>query len=433
MSSSRFKDFISNLLSNYCKLEKDVVNLLTNDQNLSEYTNAFTTKYTDPDNNYEFYEFIGDKLVNYIISDYIIKRFPMFENPRLVRFLHLANLNSVNKTNFSRIANNLGFRPFIRISNHEEEEDEKSQLENTFESFCGCTSTLLDKYYPKIGAGSLAIYQFIKANFDADKEMFKSFKYLDIFDPITILKENIMDRGRGKVFYDCKGKKRDWTCTATLELSGYDNMKFGPIHSDDKNNADAKKKVAKLIIDFMKKNNLIIKTYKEIEDIIGDTDLEKKVSNILLRLDNYYMNCYNKVKDSDNKELNKIINVILLSKENIVKNYDKFIEITNKIMNDFSCNNEVKSYSYFARDAYTYYSYYLDIKDMEKNAKEKLTDECFKHYKEIINAFNPIVFRPVKGGNYKTFVDKIKYFVEQEKQVVCQYKHVRSQLIGLKK
>jgi dsRNA-specific ribonuclease len=441
-----FKDFIKSLLSNYCNLNDDTIKLLTCDVNMTEFKSAFTTKYVDPINNYEMYEYTGDYVLNYNIVKYILRRFPMFSNPLLLRFFDKIKQLSVSKTNFSNFARKLGFEKFINFSENDQREDIiKDLLENTFEAFAGCVERLVDKYspLPEANIGSAVIYQFVKKNFDEDKNLFSSFKFLDIVDPITIAKELIKNRKRGDVVYNCQnkgeGRVKRWICIVSLIGNDKKSIQFGPEYSDDKDGKEAKKKVAKKLVDYAYRSGIIKRTdFTEIEDIIGSCGVRDKLANILFRFDQLYSNCDYKKFDKKTqiyKDFNSVANTILLSEQKICELYDTFMSITEELMriNNCKADNEWKNiYPQFAEDANKYYNYYLVIKSKQKlieTLDEKCKDQVRNGLADLDKVFSPMFFKPI--NKYTSFMSKIKELVSKEESEVCYYKFAKTTLSSL--
>lgn len=184
MENESFREFICRILS-ISKLKSKYVSILTNDENLQIYKNVFTHISIDPENNYEFYEILGDVTLNKAIVWYLKERFPKLQNAAGVKIIARLRINMVSKKNFSLLAQKLGFGRFIRAEEEFKTQREMSLLEDSFEAFFGATEFLLDKIICP-GAGYGICYHLIK--FILDKEPI-SLKYEDLYDPITRLKE----------------------------------------------------------------------------------------------------------------------------------------------------------------------------------------------------------------------------------------------------
>ena len=74
------------------KLSKKLVDIVF-DKEL--FSNVFTHKSIDEENNYEYYEFIGDLTINKIIGIYLTRRFPQLRCTAGVRVLTRLKINLV--------------------------------------------------------------------------------------------------------------------------------------------------------------------------------------------------------------------------------------------------------------------------------------------------------------------------------------------------
>lgn len=415
-----FKSFIKHLLATYCNLDDKIISELTSPENLKQFEIAFTTKYRDPDNNYELYELIGDKVLSYNIQKYILNTFPIFRNVRLIKFFDKIKQKAIEKFTFSRLAKKLGFLKYINRSYHEKEGDEFDLLEDTFESFCGCVETLIDNIVPN--AGSIVIYQFVSKVFGEDKELFKSLKYDDVYDSITKLKENINDKGIGT--YSIEVEKGTGKVTGMLVINRpYHHVKKfgenGEFMSTDKKSVLAKRKIADEMWKYAKEHKFVGKS-KEIEDYLSDENNMKIISNVLYHIDLLY-SCKKKIsEDTKYKDIKAIIIKSMMSIGNMIENYSYLINEIESLLKRMGCDEKGSGYyPHFPNDAYMYFTYYLNIRDKDKS---QLESKCQPAYDDLIKAFTPLHFIPVK--NYVSFQDKIKAFVQKEKTDMCYYKHV---------
>ena len=178
---------------------------------------AFTHKTFDVEHNYEYYEKVGDVRVECCIFLYVYRRFPH------LRFDHLGTgkftecvQHIKEKKNFSRLAEKVGFVPFIRFKNSlEVVGDKQSQeiqqvtcddgmKEDVFESFCGAVGVALDPFYT-LGFGQGLLYNIISSILDEEPLTVD----LDINkDSVTKLKEGFEDlflkSGKEDPNYECR-------------------------------------------------------------------------------------------------------------------------------------------------------------------------------------------------------------------------------------
>ena len=178
-----FKLFIQSLLSR-SKLSKKNIDFLTNDKNIKYYETAFTHRNVDLDNNYEFYELMGDVTCNKIIVWYIKERFPFLNNMNGVKVIARLRINLVSKKTFSKWAEKLDFERFISYDEETKAKQNMSVLEDCFEAFFGVTELLINEHF-KAGGYHFA-FQILSSIIDEEKI---SLNYTDLYDPITRLKE----------------------------------------------------------------------------------------------------------------------------------------------------------------------------------------------------------------------------------------------------
>ena len=148
--NSEFTTFIRKLLR-AAQLTPKYIDILTNQDNISQFKRAFTHKSIDSVNNYEYYEILGDVTSNKITVWYYHHRFPeIFKQQNSVEIMARLKMNGISKLTYSRFARNLGFEQFILY----EEKDKGghnistvSLLEDVFESFIGCLEYLIDSIF----------------------------------------------------------------------------------------------------------------------------------------------------------------------------------------------------------------------------------------------------------------------------------------------
>lgn len=215
-TDSKFRTLISTILSKYGQLNsKTIETILKSDYDgktgLKLYGQGFTHKSIHEDENYEYYEWIGDSTANNCICWYLTKRFPQLKQPKAVKILARLKANLGSKHTFEKLSEKIGFWDFISSGMDEmkkggevivyevRQRKKKDLLEDTLESFIGVTNTILDHIYGD-GVGFKICYNIIKNLYD---EIDISLLYTDLWDPITRLKEIFdmyCDRGLGGKF-----------------------------------------------------------------------------------------------------------------------------------------------------------------------------------------------------------------------------------------
>lgn len=270
-SSEEFHAFITNLLTNYCKINSDFVKKLTTSENMKKFLKAFTSSSYDAENNYEHYEKVGDNVLNYSIHKYWIKRFPVLKDPRVVGFLDKLEQTGVDKASYSQFADSLGFRPFIRASTEDWKDREQDLLEDVFEGFAGCLEYLVDENVSNsdVCAGGAVIYQFAKSVLDKYRANI-SLKRRDIWDAITLLQELTDHYNSQKPYYHRPEKLGDKRFISRVDINiGGNRISYGGGNETlGKTPELSKAKVAKLAFTDLTQKGYI-KPYREVEDILG--------------------------------------------------------------------------------------------------------------------------------------------------------------------
>lgn len=186
-----FRNHIVKILSDYAELRDENIIKLTTDENMREFKKAFTTPEAYNDFNYEFYELLGDSTANNCIVWYFQRRFfKDVENIKLskgtmreVAIMSRLKQEGASTRTFGMFARNLGFLPYITMTNFEQDKKLIKILEDVFEAFIGCLVYLCDKTFRKHIGFSVA-YNIIEKLFD--KENIK-LKEEDLYDPKSIL------------------------------------------------------------------------------------------------------------------------------------------------------------------------------------------------------------------------------------------------------
>jgi len=180
-----FKIFIKNLLLR-ASLPKDVADYLLEKKSVIQiYENVFTHKSHNSEENYEFYELIGDVTSNKIIVWYLREKFPFLCTCDGVKVLARLRINLVSKATFSRWSSELNFLEYISFDYETKLKQESSVLEDVFEAFVGATEYVIEKYIRGY-SGYYFCFKFLQSILD-NEEIKLSYKSL--YDPITRLKE----------------------------------------------------------------------------------------------------------------------------------------------------------------------------------------------------------------------------------------------------
>jgi dsRNA-specific ribonuclease len=188
---SPFKALIVGLLKRG-KLKDKYIDVLTKDENMKKFSKAFTAASANSNENYEQFEQLGDVSANKFIVWYSYKRFPQLKCPLGVKVVARLRINYGAKNSFAKIAEELGFWPYISAAEDGTDRSakyrsrhKKDLLEDVFEAFVGCVEQILDEEYrPGVGYG--IIYDILASIFD---KISISLKFEDLIDAKTRMKE----------------------------------------------------------------------------------------------------------------------------------------------------------------------------------------------------------------------------------------------------
>jgi len=137
------------------------------EDNKSDWVKVFTHKSVDYDNNYEYFECLGDSIVNHSIIEIMNYRFPQFKCTEGVALITRLKINLVSKKVLSDLAKDLKFWDFISATFEVKLTKMKPVLEDVFEAFFGLLSMLMDNMCSKddkiqVGAGYRICFNIIR-------------------------------------------------------------------------------------------------------------------------------------------------------------------------------------------------------------------------------------------------------------------------------
>ena len=189
-----FKNFLRGIFE-MSNLNEKYIDLLLNDENMKIYDQVFTHESVDPEINYEVYEMLGDATLNKNVVWYIHRKFSFLNVPQGVQIISKLKNSLVSKQMLGKIAGeDFKFDDFIKSTEKEFGSKRESLREDVFEALIGATEKILDEQI-RFGVGNEICRQILEAIYD---QQTISFKYTDLYDPKTILKE-IFDMIRAKV------------------------------------------------------------------------------------------------------------------------------------------------------------------------------------------------------------------------------------------
>lgn len=154
-------------------------------KSIEVYSAAFTSDTMSSQQNYQVYEQIGDVVANAFIVEYIYRRFPQLMCAEGVKIVARLKINYGAKQSFFKLAQNLGFWPFITAKNEARVRRMKPLLEDVFEAFIGATQWIIDNRIEP-GLGNVVVKSILASVFD---ELDISLMYEDLYDAKTRLKE----------------------------------------------------------------------------------------------------------------------------------------------------------------------------------------------------------------------------------------------------
>jgi dsRNA-specific ribonuclease len=146
---------------------------------------AFTSQQANNENNYEFYEQIGDSAITQFIITYSYKRFPQLRNHKGVPIVARIRILYAAKNALFLLAQKLGFHPYITCTKHQHEKQVKDTMEDVFEAFVGAAVVVFDtKFKPGVGYG--IVYDMLSKIFD---DIDIDLSYENLTDEKTRMKE----------------------------------------------------------------------------------------------------------------------------------------------------------------------------------------------------------------------------------------------------
>ena len=198
-------DFLRNIFKTRVRLADDVIDKFVDDHAIKVYEESLTSPTCNPAHNYELYEKVGDRIGNHAILNYILERFPILSSYSRfsIKFLTRIENNLKSKKQLAELGDMLGLGPYI-IANASLSKIE-AVYEDCFEAFLGATLLIANRKFAR-GLGERITYEIISSLLD---EVNIGIRYIDLYDPITILKEEIEDGSKLKLKYNTKETKSD--------------------------------------------------------------------------------------------------------------------------------------------------------------------------------------------------------------------------------
>ena len=182
------------------QVQSPLLDIMTNDENLTIYRRAFTHSSVNVDDNYEKLEQVGDGVINSTLINYFHRKFPDID----VGIAARLKIKYSSKTMLAEFARRYDFKAYISVMIEPNPKQWESILEDVFEAFFGATFTLLTAR--NYGAGFL-VCSFIMENIMKEEVIDLSREAL--FDAKTRLKELFdVHKELGTIVYTSKGTAR---------------------------------------------------------------------------------------------------------------------------------------------------------------------------------------------------------------------------------
>lgn len=212
-----------------------------NNQNLFEQAfthRSFLNETPEEVESNERLEFLGDSIISFVISQYLYNNYPKFDEGKLTNLRSLL----VNTKSLAKIAQDLDFGKYLKLSKGEEESrgrQNQSLLADSFEAFLG--ALFIDQGIENTGKFILEI--FIPMIDELIKE--SSFK-----DPKSLLQELVQSRKQNSPIYKVMqefGPAHD----RTFVMGVYVNNEL-IAKGEGKSKQEAEEDAAKFALDFLR-------------------------------------------------------------------------------------------------------------------------------------------------------------------------------------
>lgn len=191
-----FQTFIKHIILYRCRLKKETYHKYFDTARGQEIlTQAFTHESMSKTQNYEYFEFLGDALLNTCTAEYLVKNYKNITTPAfLTRIKHTL----ISNESFKKLAAKYNFFDYCNISNelknefasYEIPKEHKEYIKingDLIESLCGAINFILTENMPT-GVGYAAVYNLVSSFLN---EIEIPTTYEDVFDASSRLKEKL--------------------------------------------------------------------------------------------------------------------------------------------------------------------------------------------------------------------------------------------------
>lgn len=304
---SKFLKKIVEVLRN-CFIEEYYIKIIISKKYRETLISAFTSPSFDEEKNYEFFEQLGDVTVNKCIVQFFHTNYEQLNNKKGTAIVARLRINYGSKNYLYKFAEKLGFWDFISSSQTLRDSSKKKLLEDVFESFIGVCEYIISQekiFYEGFRVAYQIIHFILKSeNIDLDKITTE-----DLFDSKTIIKEMFQqNKYLGKLVYTTEKDEETNMFTTSVFREIYDKKSFLSKGTAYKK-IDSEKNAAKIAIEEMKKNKLVLslnddikkmyyigtKVYSFTKSLISEDDQNDFRKNL-----SFYINKIDFLKTKDN-------------------------------------------------------------------------------------------------------------------------------------
>lgn len=252
---------------------KEVLPRYINEDTIYKFALALTHVSYDNNNNYEYYETLGDTTLNKCTVWYFHRRFPLLRTlPDGNYRMTLLKTQNVSKMSFAELSKKTGVDSLIRYNPTYTVNDKEKHvlLDNklrtdTFESLMGCIEDTIDDVENLMGVGSSIVYNIFSSLMD---EIPFSIEVEDLVDPKTSIIQLFSKRKADTINFEEtsnvitipeQGDRKEYTFSVKIKIkitnpinNKVEYLTFGP--SVAKTKLSAQKQVSKIALDYLKKN-----------------------------------------------------------------------------------------------------------------------------------------------------------------------------------
>lgn len=269
-----FLPFIVSILKS-AHLQTHQIEYLTSQNNLHFWVTAFTSP-TYHEDNYEFFELLGDSVLNHCVVMILKNRFPDLCNPKGVKYLARLKIEHVSKQKFSLYAKKLGFEKFVLCdeTEHMDGKVKRSVLEDCFEAFAGCLATLCDEM--EACSGYKYCYNLIESILSKERI---TLDYEVLFDAKSRLKEYIDQLRNHELTYDTvviRDPVKDEVWYETRVVIKYPNGDLHKLSSaKERTKKSSSQLAAKQAIEELKRENKYVNTFNDVLHVCKPVESNK--------------------------------------------------------------------------------------------------------------------------------------------------------------